>query len=165
MFLRCWMLPRHLKQPLTMMASRVQRASHSSILIVCMCVCVCVCVCAGQTVYKLVYKQFTNWANSLQAGRMVYKLAERLASRTNGLQAGLSTIHEFFLDVAKPPRRQTHGNFCHASLSTWEFCASVRISWVRTYVMFSEFWSRLATSDNNIVLHICRCITCMGLLN
>lgn len=32
LYLRCWMVPRHLKFPLTMMASRVQRASHSSIL-------------------------------------------------------------------------------------------------------------------------------------
>lgn len=32
LYLRCWMVPKHLKVPLTMMASRVQRASHSSIL-------------------------------------------------------------------------------------------------------------------------------------
>lgn len=29
---RCWMLPRHLKRPLTMMAMRVHKASHSSML-------------------------------------------------------------------------------------------------------------------------------------
>ena len=29
---RCWMLPRHLKRPFTMMAMRVHRASHSSML-------------------------------------------------------------------------------------------------------------------------------------
>lgn len=33
LYLRCWMVPKHLKVPLTMMASRVQRASHSSILV------------------------------------------------------------------------------------------------------------------------------------
>lgn len=32
LFLRCWMLPRHLKVPFTIMAKRPQRASHSSIL-------------------------------------------------------------------------------------------------------------------------------------
>ena len=32
LFLRCWTLPRHLKEPLTMMASRVHTASHSSML-------------------------------------------------------------------------------------------------------------------------------------
>lgn len=32
LYLRCWIVPRHLKDPLTMIASRVQRASHSSIL-------------------------------------------------------------------------------------------------------------------------------------
>lgn len=33
LYLRCWMVPKHLKVPLTMMASRVQSASHSSILV------------------------------------------------------------------------------------------------------------------------------------
>ena len=32
LFLRCWILPRHLKDPLTMIASLVHSASHSSIL-------------------------------------------------------------------------------------------------------------------------------------
>ena len=32
LFLRCWTLPRHLKDPLTMIASLVHSASHSSIL-------------------------------------------------------------------------------------------------------------------------------------
>lgn len=31
-FFRCWMLPRHLSRPFTMMARRVQSASHSSML-------------------------------------------------------------------------------------------------------------------------------------
>lgn len=30
---RCWTLPRHLKRPLTMMAMRVHKASHSSMLL------------------------------------------------------------------------------------------------------------------------------------
>lgn len=33
LLLRCWMLPKHLKRPFTMMAMRVHRASHSSILV------------------------------------------------------------------------------------------------------------------------------------
>lgn len=32
LFLRCWMLPRHLNLPLTMIPSLVHRASHSSML-------------------------------------------------------------------------------------------------------------------------------------
>lgn len=32
LFLRCWMLPRHLNRPFTMMPSRVHKASHSSML-------------------------------------------------------------------------------------------------------------------------------------
>lgn len=32
LFFRCWMLPRHLSRPFTMMARRVQSASHSSML-------------------------------------------------------------------------------------------------------------------------------------
>lgn len=32
LFLRCWMLPRQRSRPFTMMASRVHRASHSSML-------------------------------------------------------------------------------------------------------------------------------------
>lgn len=32
LFLRCWMLPRQRRRPFTMMASRVHRASHSSML-------------------------------------------------------------------------------------------------------------------------------------
>merc|ERR550532_748039 len=32
LFTRCWQLPRHLKCPLTIIANRVQRASHSSML-------------------------------------------------------------------------------------------------------------------------------------
>ena len=33
LYLRCWMVPRHLKVPFTMMANRVQSASHSSMLV------------------------------------------------------------------------------------------------------------------------------------
>ena len=32
LLLRCWILPRHLNCPFTMMARRVHRASHSSML-------------------------------------------------------------------------------------------------------------------------------------
>lgn len=33
LFFRCWMLPRHLKRPFTMIAMRVHKASHSSMLL------------------------------------------------------------------------------------------------------------------------------------
>lgn len=33
LFFRCWMLPRHLKRPFTMIAMRVHNASHSSMLL------------------------------------------------------------------------------------------------------------------------------------
>lgn len=32
LYLRCWIVPKHLKDPLTIMANRVHNASHSSML-------------------------------------------------------------------------------------------------------------------------------------